>query len=240
MGEFRIGTATSEPAIGTLKLGNANVQEIYLGLEKIWPSEASNVCGLGDNWTITNSSTTATTSGPDIQIVQNANEWAIAVLQETPAAAYYNYASSDTSGRGLYYNRFAAAVIQPPPGYSTPTTLDAAKLLVETCVDTTTTPFNINTLATEGGNWNPSVYTNTTYRGNSGLNIDAFGRITGSGGVFELDTYMGGYWMYNTQENQWNAQEYGYTANNTSGYINGNSNQAASGNGHNIRFIEAT
>ena len=38
MGEFRIGTAISEPAAGNLKVGITNIQEIYLGTNKIWPS----------------------------------------------------------------------------------------------------------------------------------------------------------------------------------------------------------
>ena len=38
MGELRIGTANSEPAAGTLKVGSNDVQEIYLGANKIWPS----------------------------------------------------------------------------------------------------------------------------------------------------------------------------------------------------------
>jgi len=38
MSELRIGTANSEPAIGTLKVGSADIQEIYLGSSKIWPT----------------------------------------------------------------------------------------------------------------------------------------------------------------------------------------------------------
>jgi len=38
MSELRIGTATSEPAAGTLKVGSGDVQEIYLGSHLIWPS----------------------------------------------------------------------------------------------------------------------------------------------------------------------------------------------------------
>lgn len=38
MGEIRIGTANSEPAAGTLKVGSGDVQEIYLGNQLIWPT----------------------------------------------------------------------------------------------------------------------------------------------------------------------------------------------------------
>ena len=38
MSELRIGTANSEPAAGTLKIGSTDVQEIYLGSSKIWPT----------------------------------------------------------------------------------------------------------------------------------------------------------------------------------------------------------
>lgn len=38
MSELRIGTANSEPATGTLKVGSGDVQEIYLGSTKIWPT----------------------------------------------------------------------------------------------------------------------------------------------------------------------------------------------------------
>lgn len=38
MSEIRIGTANSEPAAGTLKVGSGDVQEIYLGNQLIWPT----------------------------------------------------------------------------------------------------------------------------------------------------------------------------------------------------------
>lgn len=38
MSEIRIGTANSEPAAGTLKVGSGDVQEIYLGNQLIWPN----------------------------------------------------------------------------------------------------------------------------------------------------------------------------------------------------------
>lgn len=38
MSEIRIGTANSEPAAGTLKVGSGDVQEIYLGNQLIWPA----------------------------------------------------------------------------------------------------------------------------------------------------------------------------------------------------------
>ena len=37
MADLRIGTATSAPAAGTLKLGSTNISKIYSGSTLVWP-----------------------------------------------------------------------------------------------------------------------------------------------------------------------------------------------------------
>ena len=69
MGDLRIGTATSAPAIGELKLGSINISKIYSGSTLVWPIDVADVCGFGTDWTTINSTVTAVTSGSPIQIV---------------------------------------------------------------------------------------------------------------------------------------------------------------------------
>ena len=233
MADLRIGTATSAPAIGELKLGSINISKIYSGSALVWPIDVADVCGLGTDWTTINSTITAVTSGLPIQIVYNATSWATAINNNTPAAAYYNYANSNTSGRGLYYNRYAAAVIQPPTGYRVPTLNDTNNLVSSACIDASVIPKNYNTLATAAGNWDTNVFTNTTYRGNSGLNIDAFGKFDYSG-AYSGNGLIGAFWYYSTPNTQYRGLELKQTF--STNYISGAN--FSLNNGYNIRFAK--
>ena len=235
MADLRIGTATSAPAIGELKLGSTNISKIYSGSTLVWPIDVADVCGLGTDWTTINSTVTAVTSGLPIQIVYSVNDWNTAINNNTPAAAYYNYANSNTSGRGLYYNEHAVAVIQPPSGFRIPTTADLSALLVSNCVDLSVNPVNVNTLATTAGNWSSSQFTNTTDRGNSGLNIDAFGEISASTRNFAKDTLAGGFWWYDSTNLDYRAQLLESVSSST--YI-ARVNYNLIGGGYNIRFAK--
>ena len=140
MANFKVNNIV--PDVGEIKVGTANVSKIFQGATLVWPITqgdspgTSTVCGGNIAWTTANSTITATTTGPAIQIVESVSAWNTAYANQTPAAAYYNYASADaTEPRGLYYNEFAVAVIQPPTGFRVPTSNDRAALLIASCID---------------------------------------------------------------------------------------------------------
>jgi hypothetical protein len=199
MSELRIGTANSEPAAGTLKVGSGDVQEIYLGSTKIWPSTpapdpSADVCGI--EFTTANTSITAVTSGPTIVIATDASDWVLKFNQGIPAAAYYNYDIANAS-RGLYYNKYAYVAIQPPTGFRKPNVVDITTLITSPCSDTSVNPENRNSLATSvgTGGWNESLFTNTTDRGISGLNIAGYGYLSRfAAGTFIENQTWGGFW----------------------------------------------
>jgi uncharacterized protein (TIGR02145 family) len=134
MSELRIGTATSEPAAGTLKVGSSDVQEIYLGSTKVWPTAAPLPPGevqIGNLiWTDVNTST-LDMSGGQIAIVSNFTEAKAAYNSGAPAAAYWRFDPAN-SVRGLYYNKHAAGLITRPSGFRLPTEADYDNLLSET------------------------------------------------------------------------------------------------------------
>lgn len=243
MANFKVNNIV--PDVGEIKVGTANVSKIFQGATLVWPitqgstPETSTVCGGSIAWTTTNSTITATTTGPDIQIVESVSEWNTAHVNQTPVAAYYNYASSDTTEpRGLYYNEFAAAVIQPPTGFRLPTTTDYNILLVASCIDLSVNPINLNSLAVAGGNWNTNFYTNTTFRGDSGLDIDAFGHIDAATRDFIKNTVVGSFWVFSLSNNDFRAVALGrYDSSNTQNYITNNLVKVV-GDGHNIRFAK--
>tara|TARA_A100000171_G_scaffold50233_1_gene61098 strand:+ start:279 stop:1016 length:738 start_codon:yes stop_codon:yes gene_type:complete len=243
MANFKVNNIV--PDVGEIKVGTANVSKIFQGATLVWPITqggspgTSTVCGGNIAWTTANSTITATTTGPAIQIVESVSEWNTAYANQTPAAAYYNYASADaTEPRGLYYNEFAVAVIQPPTGFRVPTSNDRAALLIASCIDLSVNPVNLNSLAIAGGNWDTSVYTNTTFRGDSGLNINAFGHIDAGTRDFARNTIVGSFWIFSSSTNDFRAQVLGrYSSSNTQNYITGNLVKLV-GDGYNIRFAK--
>ena len=103
MADLRIGTATSAPAAGTLKLGSTDISKIYSGSTLVWPIEddpSSDVCGI--EFTTVNTSTTAVTSGSPIVIATSASDWALKINQGVAAAAYYDYDIANASSCLLY------------------------------------------------------------------------------------------------------------------------------------------
>lgn len=130
MADLKFGNVT--PAVGNIKLGSNNVSEIYQGTTKLWPLGTPpqpgevTVCDL--IWTKTNSTITATTTGGNIPIVTNENDWITKCQNNDPAACYWQF-DSNNAFRGLYYNVFATEVIQPPTGFRVPTQQDWQNLI---------------------------------------------------------------------------------------------------------------
>jgi len=165
MGEIRIGTTGSEPAAGTLKVGNGNVQEIYLGTNKIWPTSLPPAPGevqIGSLiWTDANSTIVAS-SGGTIPILTTEQQVMDAYDNSTAGALYYDFNSAN-SARGLFYNQFAANVITPPTGFRLPTSDDWYDLTSElqtisgTAQDATAGGGGTNAL------WNSNIKANTDY-----------------------------------------------------------------------------
>jgi len=170
MSELRIGTANSEPAAGTLKVGSSDVQEIYLGSTKVWPTAApplppGEVQIGGLIWTDANTST-LNMSGGQIAIVSNFTEARAAYNGGTPAAAYWQFDPAN-SARGLYYNKHAAGLIARPSGFRLPTQADFSSLLSEVVFPGS----NIYTSAGGGTTnfWNSTIQSDSRF-GTSGLN----------------------------------------------------------------------
>lgn len=240
MADLRIGTATSAPAVGTLKLGSTNISKIYSGSTLVWPIEddpSSDVCGI--EFTTVNTSTTAVTSGSPIVIATSASDWALKINQGVAAAAYYDYDIANAS-RGLYYNTYAFGVIQPQTGFRKPTVSDITTLINSPCSDTSLNPPNRNSLATAAGtgNWDSSTFTNTNDRGLSGLNIAGYGLLSTNPnvvGTFIKNQLQGGFWYDNS------GQFYGIVIgdiNSSVTYITSQGYASTSTAGFNIRFCK--
>ena len=202
------------------------------------PSDPSaDVCGV--EFTTVNTSTTAVTSGPTIVIATDASDWALKINQGIAAAAYYNYDIANAN-RGLYYNTYAFAVIQPQTGFRKPNLSDITTLINSPCSDTSLNPANRNSLATPAGtgNWDSSTFTNTTDRGNSGLNIAAYGFISENPnlvGTFVKNELQGGFW-YDSSGNNY-ASVHG-DINSSVAYITSAGFQSTSTAGFNVRFCK--
>jgi hypothetical protein len=206
-------------------------------LESAPVSESSaDVCGI--EFTTVNTSITAVTSGPDIVIATDASDWDSKISQSIPAAAYYNYDIANAE-RGLYYNIYAFAVIQPPTGFRKPDVYDITTLINSPCSDTSLSPANRNSLATSvgTGGWNESLFTNTTNRGNSGLDLRGYGYY-GNNGTFDENQSQGAFFYSGNSVSQ--AAVIGDTDSNA--YMTSFSYQlpADSKMGFNIRFCKDT
>lgn len=131
MGEFRIGTA--EPAAGTLKVGSADIQEIYVGTNKIWPSTplcpGAEEVQIGNLiWKTANTESLSGSSGDILYYSQISPLEAQRVLaEEIPVATLYLGGPSGIE-YGRYYNKYAARDIIPPTGFRLPTDADFENL----------------------------------------------------------------------------------------------------------------
>jgi uncharacterized protein (TIGR02145 family) len=194
MSELRIGTSNSEPATGTLKIGSTDVQEIYLGSTKIWPSTPPLPCDpvqIGNLiWTTCNSSITSSSQG-SIPILTTNQEVSDADANSTAGAVYYDFNSANAQ-KGLMYNKYAAATITPPSGFRLPTDADWDNLASEldnisgTTDDVTAGGGGTNAL------WNSNIKANADY-GLSGFDSIRAGYALYSGGL-NFSTSLEAWW----------------------------------------------
>ena len=222
MADFRIGS--SIPAEGKIKLGTSNVVKIYKGSTLLWPNLPTNSVAIPCSlriWTTTNSSLLAGTSSGSaftIPIVTSQADALSKCLNQQYAAAYWNF-DSNNAHMGLFYNEWAAKVLNAPTGFRKPTQNDWNSLLVNSCIsstDRTKNPRRYNKHAstiTATSGWDtdtasPHPRNNVNYTfsdvanvGESGLNITGHG--TGSifhGNNFNWDHFNGSnFWIFNTQ-----------------------------------------
>lgn len=133
MAELRIGTATSEPAAGKLKIGSNNIQEIYLGSTKVWPSvplcPGAEEVQIGNLiWKTANTDSLATDDGDMTYYSQISSQLARdSYTNEEPIATQYQGGASKPE-LGRYYNKYAAKRIIPPTGFRLPTDSDIEAL----------------------------------------------------------------------------------------------------------------
>ncbi len=129
MADLKFGNAT--PSVGDIKVGSNDVSRIYQGTTEVWPGcspitpAETEINGLV--WQNKNSVITARTNGGTIPIVTSTSAWNSAYNAGTPAAAYWNFNSSN-SEIGLYYNIYCLNTIQPPTGFRVPTINDALNI----------------------------------------------------------------------------------------------------------------
>lgn len=203
MSELRIGTATSEPATGTLKVGSTDVQEIYLGSSKIWPTSqpAPGEVQLGSLiWTTEN--TTTLESSEEIQFASSSSQANSLFSQSKPVWAWFSFNSSN-SNRGLFYNKYAARVITPPTGFRLPTAADFEALIEYLESISSETGFNrITNIA--GGNpnfWKANTVNNAVF-GTSGFNAVCAGwLVVNSNNSWGTSTVYEAYWDQTTANN---------------------------------------
>lgn len=165
MADLKFGNVT--PAVGNIKLGSNNVSEIYQGTTKLWPLGTPpqpgevTVCDL--IWTKTNSTITATTTGGNIPIVTNENDWITKCQNNDPAACYWQF-DSNNAYRGLLYNVFATDVIQPPTGFRVPTQTDWQYLINCAGVGSPDNPSDVTSLGNNYyGFWSSNIASNPRF-----------------------------------------------------------------------------
>jgi uncharacterized protein (TIGR02145 family) len=179
MSELRIGTANSEPAAGTLKVGSTDVQEIYLGSTKIWPAEAP-------------PNTTTLEGSEEIQFASDASQANSLFSQSKPTWVWFNFDSINSS-RGRFYNKYAARIITPPTGFRLPTANDFDALFNYLISSEGFNRFtNIG-----GGNpnfWKANTVNNSVF-GTSGFNAICAGLlVVNSNGSWGINPTYENYW----------------------------------------------
>lgn len=222
MADFKIGNTT--PAVGNIKLGSSNVSKIYKGTTLVWPTFPLNTVAIPCSlriWTTTNSSLLAGTSSGSavtIPIVTDQSAALSKCLNQEYAAVYWNF-DANNAHMGLFYNEWAAKVLNAPTGFRKPTKNDWNSLLVNSCIsstDRTKNPRRYNVHAssiTATSGWDTDTasphprnnvnytFSDTANVGTSGLNITGHG--TGSifyGNNFWWDDFNGSnYWIFDTQ-----------------------------------------
>lgn len=158
MSELIIGTAISEPAAGTLKVGSTDIQEIYVGSTKIWPSvplcSGAEEVQIGNLiWKTANTESLSGSSGNITYYASISSQTARdSYTNEIPVSTLY-VGSSNYQQYGRYYNKYAARDIIPPTGFRLPTDADFENLNSE-----------LQQLFNEQGNFVTSIGGGENYR----------------------------------------------------------------------------
>jgi uncharacterized protein (TIGR02145 family) len=160
---------------------NDRTTEMNLTYSQTGPSGPSNPNYSGNQWTITVgdlNDTSYTYSAQTIVLATTAAQLESYIDDSVPAACYWDF-DSNNSGRGLYYNGFAARILQPPSGYRLPTRQDWDDLLDDT-KDTNLHSAECTAWVTDNQNsgW-PSDFYNYSHAASSGMNIYPYGSVVG-------------------------------------------------------------
>lgn len=175
------------PFAGLYRTGNT----VKINLLGSGPGPGTGEVEIGDRiWTDANSTILAS-SGGAIPILTTGQEAAAAYTSGTAAAIYYQLNPSE-SGRGLFYNQFAAAAITPPAGFRLPNESDWNNLIA--ALESYTSSGNL-TAGGGGSNalWNQTIKANAAY-GLSGFNCIKAGYSFIGGGTLVFGTDRENYW----------------------------------------------
>lgn len=166
----------------------------------------------GNQWTVTvgdlNDTSYTYSSTQTIVIATTAAQLESYIDDAVPAACYWDF-DSNNSGRGLYYNGFAARILQPPSGYRLPTRQDWDDLLDDT-KDTNLHSAECTAWVTDNQNsgW-PSGFYNYTHAASSGMNIYPYGDVIGDNTVHFLGSNNAAFWYEEAANPYVGAWEYG-------------------------------
>ena len=193
MAGFRIGS--TELVSGKVKVGDSDVSKIYQGTTLVWPpattSEGDTVQIDDRIWTAVNADSTTSSTSTQIQIATTGAQAASYLSNNTPAAFYHQFDSNTYGSWGLFYNAYAANILQPPTGYRLPDSNDWAKLRDDVKVTTGSITTDVTKLGADPGGWSTSIQNNSNL-GLSGFDIHAYGfYILHNNSV--INAYVGSY-----------------------------------------------
>lgn len=175
MAGFRIGS--TELVSGKVKVGDSDVSKIYQGTTLVWPPSTSSAsCITIDDrcWTTVNADSTTSSTSTQIQIATTGAQAASYLSNGTPAAFYHQFDSNTYGSWGLFYNAYAANILQPPSGFRLPFAYDWAALRDDVKVTTGSITTDVTTLGADPGGWSTSIQNNSDL-GQSGFDIHAYG-----------------------------------------------------------------
>lgn len=177
MAGFRIGS--TELVSGKVKVGSSDVSKIYQGTTLVWPPATTSI---GDTvqiddriWSAVNTSSTTSSTSTQIQIATTGAQAASYLSSSTPAAFYHQFDSNTYGSWGLFYNAYAANILQPPTGYRLPDSYDWAQLRDDVKVTTAGITNDVTKLGADPGQWTSTSLLSNSNLGLSGFNIQAYG-----------------------------------------------------------------
>lgn len=177
MAGFRIGS--TELVSGKVKVGSSDVSKIYQGSTQVWPPatiSAGDTVQIDDLiWTTVNEDSTTSSTSTQIQIATTGAQAASYLNNNTPAAFYHQFDSNTYGSWGLFYNAYAANILQPPTGYRLPSSYDWSKLRDDVKVTTGSITNDVTKLGADPGEWTSTSLLNNSNLGLSGFDIHAYG-----------------------------------------------------------------